>query len=123
MSSDTSTLGGFAITILRAYWEYDRACTELGTAIHAVTEQPATREQITAIRAAAMNVLATGDDYRAFLVEAMDDVFGEDSTSEQRIRHELDQLRSELEKVAVYDTDEFERLNSPTPAALRARQS
>lgn len=112
MSCDTSKLGGFAITILRTYWEYDRACTDLGTAIHAVTARPATPDQIAAIRAAARTVLTKGDDYRRFLVAAMDDVVGEDSTSEERIRQELDQLRSELEKASVYDTDEFERLNT-----------
>lgn len=112
MSSDTSRLGGFAITILRAYWEYDRACTDLGIAIHAVTTRPAMRDEVAAIRAAAGVVLAKGDDYRRFLVNAMDDVFGEDSTSEEHIRQELDQLRSELEKASVYDTDEFERLNT-----------
>ena len=117
MNRGNSTLGAFAITILRAYWEYDRACTDLGTAIHAVTTRPATPDQIAAIRAAAREVLAKGDDYRAFLVVAMDDVFGEDSTSEERIRQELDQLRSELEKAAVYDTDEFERLNGGAPAS------
>lgn len=112
MSCDTSKLGGFAITILRAYWEYDRACTDLGTAIHTVTARPAMPDQIAAIRAAARAVLTKGDDYRRFLVAAMDDVFGEDSTSEEHIRQELDQLRSELEKASVYDTDEFARLNT-----------
>lgn len=118
MSSDTSTLGSFAITILRAYWAYDSACTQLGVAIHAVAEQPATREQIATIRAAARNVLATGDDYRAYLVVATNDAFGEqDICSERQILQELDQLRSELAKAAVYDTDEFERLNAAsTPA-------
>lgn len=112
MSSDTSTLGGFAITILRSYWAYDSACTELGIAIHAVTTRPAMPDQVAAIRTAARGVLAKGDDYRSFLVDAMDAVFGVDSTSEERIRQELDQLRSELEKASVYDTDEFERLNT-----------
>jgi hypothetical protein len=112
MSSDTSKLGGFAITSLRAYWAYDRACTDLGTAIQAVTKRPATGDQLGAIRAAARNVIAKGDDYRAFLVVAMDDVFGEDSTSEEQILEELGQLRSELAKASVYDTDEFELLNT-----------
>lgn len=112
MSSDTSKLGGFAITILRAYWEYDRACTDLGIAIHAVSTRPVMPDQVATIRTAARAVVAKGDDYRRFLIDAMDDVFGEDSTSEERIRRELDQLRSELEKASVYDTDEFERLNT-----------
>ena len=112
MSSDTSKLGGFAITILNAYWGYDQACTDLGAAIGAVTKSPATRDQLAAIRAAARAVLAKGDDYRELLACAMDDVFGRDSTSEERIFQELGQLRSELAKAAVYDTDEFERLNS-----------
>lgn len=94
------------------YWAYDRACTKLGVAIRAVTARPATSDQVAVIRTAARAVLAKGDDYRRFLVDAMDDVFGEDSTSEERIRQELDQLRSELEKASVYDTDEFERLNT-----------
>lgn len=122
MSSDTSKLGGFAITILDAYWGYDQACTDLGTAIGAVTRSPATRDQVAGIRAAARAVLAKGDDYRAWLAWAMDDVFGEDSTSEAMILHELGQLRSELDKAAVYDTNEFERLNGG-PAASPAGDS
>lgn len=120
MSSDTSKLGGFAITILRAYWAYDRACTDLGIAIHAVTSRPPMPDQIAAIRTAARTVLTKGDHYRSFLVDAMDDVFGEDATSAERIRQELDQLRSELEKAAVYHTDEFERLNSDSTISAGA---
>lgn len=117
MNSDNSTLGGFAITILHAYWEYDQACTDLGTAIHAVTRSPPPREQLGAIRTAAKVVQAKGDDYRRLLEIAMMAVSCEDSTSEERILQELRQLRSELAKAAVYDTDEFERLNGGAPAS------
>ena len=42
------------------------------------------------------------------------------SPGEERIRQELDQLRSELEKAAVYHTDELERLNSDSTISAGA---
>lgn len=131
MSCDTSKLGGFAITILGEAWSRRTITVGGGPLVDAFaptglttvrarssesrsapSPRPATSDQVAVIRTAARAVLAKGDDYRRFLVDAMDDVFGEDSTSEERIRQELDQLRSELEKASVYDTDEFERLNT-----------